>query len=89
MHSLEGAWEGGEFESPCPHTETVWGEGGDSSQAPQRYVAWGLREVLALNPGPPKSFRAVQRLGSVPLAVAQTCTPSLFAPSFLITFFFN
>lgn len=77
--------EGLEFESPCtPRHSGV--EGGVSSQAPQKYMAWGLREVLALNPGPPRSFPAVQRFGSVPFTVAQTCTPSLFVP--FIAFFF-
>ena len=76
--------EGLEFESPCtPRHSGV--EGGVSSQAPQKYMAWGLREVLALNPGPPRSFPAVQRFGSVPFTVAQTCTPSLFVP--FIAFF--
>ena len=76
-----------EFESPCtPRHSGV--EGGVSSQAPQKYMAWGLREVLALNPGPPRSFPAVQRLGSVPFTVAQTCTPSLFVPFIAFFFFF-
>lgn len=47
-----------EFESPCtPRHSGV--EGGVSSQAPQKYMAWGLWEVLALNPGPPRSFPTV------------------------------
>lgn len=40
---------------------------------------------LVLNSGPPKSSLAVERLSHIPLAVAQTYTPSLLAP-FLITF---
>lgn len=84
---------GGEFEalSPCAQTSGV--KGGARSQAPQA-SGQGVEQALVLNPGPPRSFPSsgegpwVQRLHSAPPTVAQTCTLSLLALSFPMTFFF-
>lgn len=44
-----------------------------------------LRGAFLSNPGPLRNFPAVQRLGNVPPAGAQACTPSFFT-YFLIFF---